>query len=219
MEHSVFLDESGDLGWTLNRPFRQDGSSQYFTIAFVVLPNGHIKYIKRLVKNFFKAQGITSEYKGAKFSKKRSKIMANRINNDLLSTYDPFIRVGAITARKANTPPQIIETKDNVLLYNHMMQEAICSHLTEKEYVTITPDERSVPTGSKNSCFDLIKHEIWLRNESSAMLSYREGISRNSELLMFIDWIANFVWRHYEDGQSDAYNVLTKFLEEKRLFF
>lgn len=36
---------------------------------------------------------------------------------------------------------------------------------------------------------------------------------------MFINWIANLVWRHHEDNQSDAYQLLNRHLDEDHLFF
>lgn len=180
-------------------------------------PNSEIKHVTRLVNRFFKAEGITKEYKGTDFSKGRSKNMAKRITN--LIDAHPYVKIGAITARKTNAPKPIIDNNEGVVLYNHMMQRTICPHLIGMDNVTLIPDERSVPRGSKNSCFDLIKHELWLCQNSTATLEYKEGDSKNSEELMFIDWIANFVWRHHEDNQSDAYHLLSRHLDEDHLFF
>jgi len=33
----VFLDESGDLGWNFEHPFRMGGSSRFLTLAFLVV--------------------------------------------------------------------------------------------------------------------------------------------------------------------------------------
>lgn len=35
---NVYLDESGDLGWVLDKPYRNGGSSRFMTIAFVACP-------------------------------------------------------------------------------------------------------------------------------------------------------------------------------------
>lgn len=43
----IFLDESGDLGWTFNKPNRAGGSSRFITIAGIVIDEAHSKYLKR----------------------------------------------------------------------------------------------------------------------------------------------------------------------------
>ena len=63
----VFLDESGDLGWKLGSPYLQGGSSQFFTLALLVVDSDTGKYPKRLVKELRKKYGMMSsrEIKGA----------------------------------------------------------------------------------------------------------------------------------------------------------
>ena len=68
MEYDVYFDESGDLGWKLNQPYRKGGSSQFFTIAYIIIPTDKNKYINRFIKQFHKdRQGIEKEVKGAEF--------------------------------------------------------------------------------------------------------------------------------------------------------
>jgi hypothetical protein len=35
---NLYLDESGDLGWTLDKPYQAGGSSRYLTIATLIIP-------------------------------------------------------------------------------------------------------------------------------------------------------------------------------------
>jgi hypothetical protein len=41
----IYIDESGDLGWTLDKPNRNGGSSKYITITGIVISNEEEKYI------------------------------------------------------------------------------------------------------------------------------------------------------------------------------
>ncbi|WMN84132.1 DUF3800 domain-containing protein [Vibrio parahaemolyticus] len=34
---NIYLDESGDLGWTFDSPYRRGGSSRYLTIASLIV--------------------------------------------------------------------------------------------------------------------------------------------------------------------------------------
>jgi len=54
VEYDVYYDESGDLGWKLNHPYRKGGSSQFFVIAYIILPTDKNKHINRFFKKFHK---------------------------------------------------------------------------------------------------------------------------------------------------------------------
>ncbi|MBF4102116.1 DUF3800 domain-containing protein [Gallibacterium anatis] len=51
MQISVYLDESGDLGWKFDAPYRQGGSSRYLTIAAIVINHDKRHILKRLMKD------------------------------------------------------------------------------------------------------------------------------------------------------------------------
>lgn len=217
MEVDVYFDESGDLGWTLDQPYRKGGSSRYFTIAYIILPADKNKYINRFLRKFNKSRNSSKEVKGAKFSNGRAKVMAKDIMK-LLDIHSDIL-IGSITAKKSGVPAQIVNSGNDDVLYNHMVQQAICSKLPAFSKVNIIPDKRSVPTGSQNSCSDLIKHDLWMIRGASVEIAYRPEESHHNERLMFIDWIANFVWRYHEDGHAHAYSILGRKLIEDTLFF
>src|ERR1017187_8997327 len=49
----IYLDESGDLGWTFTAPYGAGGSSRFLTIASVCVPPAESHLPKRLVKNMY----------------------------------------------------------------------------------------------------------------------------------------------------------------------
>lgn len=217
MEHDVYFDESGDLGWILDQPYRQGGSSRYFTIAYIIIAPENNKHINRFLRKFNRERGSNKEFKGADFAKARAKNTAVKIIN-MLDLHNDII-IGSITVKKTATPIRLIGTGNDDVLYNHMVQIGICSKINGFTKINIIPDKRSVPAGSQNGCSDLIKNELWLVQRSTVEIEYSPEESHNNDRLMFIDWIANFVWRHYEDGDSGAYNVLGRKLQETKLFF
>ena len=217
MEYDVYFDESGDLGWTLDQPFRKGGSSQFFTIAYLILPNEKNKHINRFVKKLYKERGSEKEKKGARFKKGKAKSLSARIIG-LLDIHKD-ITIGSVTVKKSSVPLPLINSQNDNVIYNHMVQKAICDKIASLGSVNIIPDKRSVPAASQNSCPDLIKNDLWLWKNSVTQIHYQPEESHNNERLMFIDWVANFVWRHYEDQHSGAYNILGKHLLEDKLFF
>lgn len=97
MSHKLYLDESGDLGWTFDKPFRNGGSSRFLTIAYLVVPNDHIKYCNRLVKNIYEVFKINPsiELKGTSMNDEQKKIAAGKIIR--LIREKPDLILGAIT--------------------------------------------------------------------------------------------------------------------------
>ena len=218
MEYDVYFDESGDLGWKLDQPYRKGGSSQFFTIAYLLIPKDKNKYINRFIRKFHHDRGGKErEYKGADFRLHRAKTIAHQIA-DLLAWNDDMI-LGAITVQKNHVPIRLTDSQNDSVLYDHMVQKALCDKLVDLKKATIIPDKRSVPRGSQNSCSDLLKGKLWLECGSEIVLEYLPEESHNNQRLIFIDWVANFVWRHYEDAKSDAYQRLQPVLQEERLFF
>ncbi|MEL7221834.1 MAG: DUF3800 domain-containing protein [Bacteroidota bacterium] len=218
IEYDIYFDESGDLGWTLDKPYRRGGgSSQYFTIAYLILPPHKNKIINRFIKRFNTERGSHKEYKGADFIEKRAKSMANKIGR-LLRIHED-IRIGVVTVQKKNLPVQLIGSGNDDVVYNYLVQRGICDKLEAATLVNIVPDKRSVPRGSQNSCSDLIKNDLWFWRKSAVDIQYAPEESHQNLRLIFIDWIANFVWRHYELEKSTAYKILEPHLEEHLLFF
>jgi len=218
MEYDIYFDESGDLGWILNQPYRKGGSSQFFTIAYLLLPTNKNKLITRFIKKFHKERkGKEIEIKGATFRNVRAKSMARKIV-DLLKSNPDFV-IGSVTVKKYNVPIRIKNDRNADVLYNHLVQLGLCSKISKLTKVNIIPDERSVPRGSQNSCSDLLKLRLWLELDSNVIINYQPEESHQNTRLIFIDWVANFIWRHYEDNNSDAYHVLKPWLAEHLLLF
>jgi ureidoglycolate hydrolase len=53
---TIYLDESGDLGWLLDKPHNQGGSSRYLTLAAVIVSAHKTHHIARVVRNLYKAR-------------------------------------------------------------------------------------------------------------------------------------------------------------------
>jgi hypothetical protein len=66
----IFIDESGDLGWTLDKPNRKGGSSRYITLTGILIADEDEKYINRFISDIYKKYNLTPniEKKGANFT-------------------------------------------------------------------------------------------------------------------------------------------------------
>ena len=216
-DFDIYLDESGDLGWNFESPYRNQGSSRYFTIAYVIIPTLQTKHIVRFVNKFKKKRGAIREIKGSEIRTGYAKTLARDIVR--LTDRLPEVVMGAVTAKKEGAPDILKINSHGDILYNHMVKKAVCAHLTDCDTVNIIPDKRSVPKGSQNSCLDLIRENIWINQAQEVNIKYTPEESHLNEQLVFIDWVANFTWRHYENGQSSPFQILSPHLKEDLLFF
>lgn len=61
----VYLDESGDTGWTFTHPFRHGGSSRFLCLAFMFLPESDRKLPKKIISGLYAKYGWKSEMKAS----------------------------------------------------------------------------------------------------------------------------------------------------------
>lgn len=217
MEFDVFFDESGDLGWVLDKPFRNGGSSKFFVISYIIIPTESKKHIVRFVKKTYKNRNkAIGELKGTNFKARGAKTVSREI---ILLLERHGFKVGCVVVKKCNVPIRLKDPQNKEVLYNFMVQLGICDKITSLDKVNIVPDARSVPNGSENSCSDLIKSKLWMELGSNTIINYSPEVSHQSYELMFIDWITNFTWRFYEDEKPEPLQILSQCIEIKTLFF
>jgi hypothetical protein len=217
MLRDVFFDESGDLGWQLTDSFRVGGSSNYFTIAFLILPPSKNKLIDRFVRRFNDKRGSSKEFKGANFRRGR----AAKISREMISLFrrNADIEIVCATIDKRTVAGVVQEKGNNDILYNYLVREGLIDRLRVFKTVRIVPDQRSIPHGSQNSCADLLKTALWFDESVETRISYAPEESHANYRLQFIDWMANFTWRSYENGDGDALEILRPFITEIRIGF
>ena len=59
----IILDESGDLGWTFDKPNGNGGSSRFITIAGIAVDEQQFKYVKRYISDLYQKYGLTLKLK------------------------------------------------------------------------------------------------------------------------------------------------------------
>lgn len=217
MKTLVYQDESGDLGWTFDKPNRNGGSSRYLTLAFITVPEAKKQQLWRLVKKIYQKYKLNPkvEKKGSSYTDEHAAYIAGRIA-DLVNKHDD-IKICAITIKKENVAEHI-RTDENII-YNYALVLKIAPVIKDLEHVTIIPDKRTIKVRSGNSCAEYLRTKLWLEMKSKTQVDYFPTESTDQPNLWFIDMVANFIWRHYEDGRSDAYKKLLPVLDEKLLFF
>jgi hypothetical protein len=213
----VFMDESGDLGWSLDKLYRKGGSSRFLTLAFMVADQDETKHPKRLVKRFCQSHGMHAghELKGCDLSAGQLQSFAERAAA-MLEKHSS-IRLCAITVNKQNVQDHI--RKDSNKLYNYMLNLSLLEHVKYSPTVVLSPDARSIKVASGSSLVDYLQTQLWFEHNATTVLDHQPQESQKSLAIQFVDVVAHIVWGFHEDAKALPYKVLAPHMRIKHLFF
>ena len=155
----IYLDESGDLGWTLDRPYRSGGSSRYLTIGALIVPSEKTHLPRRLIKRLYvdRKWQQSSEKKWTDMSAEAKVDFCNRAVKMKLA--EPAIAFTTITVKKENVQAHI--RADSNKLYNFMIKMLLLDHMAKLDHVVLVPDPRTIKVQSGNSLHDYLQTELW----------------------------------------------------------
>jgi hypothetical protein len=204
----VYLDESGDLGFG-------QGSSRYFTIAFVVVKNP-IHFI-RCVKEIKIKHNIPRnvELKG--------NTTREFIKEDLLRKLQKLdIEVHAITVRKKNVEPKL--RKDTNILYNYMVGLLLVERIlteTAGASVCVNVDRRVISITSGFKFNEYLRYKTWYegkRPDIELVINHRD--SHKDYAIQGVDIICNSIFKKYNSNNYKLFNIIQgKVKSDKRLFW
>lgn len=214
---NIYLDESGDLGWVFDKPYRRGGSSRFLTIAFVICPPSKKHLLKRVVRKIYNKthSDPTIELKGSSLSQSIKKNIASLLVKLLQENSDIFIC--SITVQKENVQEHI--RQDSNKLYNYMIRLAVLEHIGSYSGVHLIRDNKSIKVKSGNSLVDYLQTALWFEMNVETKVVDIPSDSKQVTNLVLVDWVNNIIWGHYEDGNNEAYNILKTVISEKHLFF
>jgi len=213
----VYLDESGDLGFKFDNPYRKGGSSRYLTLTFLLIPKKLSYLPKRIVKKIYKKRNrkTSNELKGSDLTPSEQIFFANEVVK-LLKKH-PEIKIFAITVYKKRVASHI--RADANKLYNYMVGLALLQRIKKIPQVTFVPDARSIKVRSGNSLVDYLHTEIWFKLNSKTEINNSPQESHKVFNLQFVDYVTHIIWEKYEDRRRKAFNILKSRVGLKELFF
>jgi hypothetical protein len=143
----VYLDESGDTGWTFTHPYRNGGSSRYLCLAFIFLPDESRRAARDLMTCLYRKYGWVAEKKAADATDSQRDDFAD-ITITMLKT-NPKIQIDCIVVKKENVQAHI--RSDGNKLYNYMCKLVIPEHVKDETSFHFYPDKRSIKLESGHS--------------------------------------------------------------------
>jgi hypothetical protein len=213
----IYLDESGDLGWKFDAPYRRGGSSRYLTISALCVPADKKHLPKRIVKDLYsKFKWPTGEErKWSVMTPEERLYFASRARD--LSAKHPEIVLHAIVVRKQNVMPHI--RNDANKLYNYMTRLALLDRMAQYDVVTMVPDPRSIRVKSGNSLHDYLQTELWFTKKAATNLITRPSDSATSLAVQFADMLAGAVQSRFEDNSTHVFQLIQPHLKLVQLYF
>ena len=164
----LYLDESGDLGWSFDAPHGAGGSSRYLTIGALCVPSEKKHIPKRVIR------GLYDQFSWpTKIEKKWSAMTQEERVEFCRAAYSmcekhPDIHLHAIVVRKENVQDHI--RNDSNKLYNYMIRLSLIDRMARYDSVTMVPDPRSIKVKSGNSLHDYLLTELWFTKSVTTAL-------------------------------------------------
>jgi len=213
----IYLDESGDLGWTLDQPYRRGGSSRHLTIAALIVSPENRHRPKRVIKKLYEKYSwdVSQERKWSDMKQAERVIFAERSKQLVESVQD--VKYFSITVKKENVQDHI--RQDSNKLYNYMINLLLSDEMARYDSVTLVPDPRSIKVESGNSLHDYLQTQLWFERGVQTQLNTCPCDSSCSRNVQFADMLSGLVQSHHEDRRSDPWRVLSPRIRSKALYF
>ncbi|HEX8061104.1 MAG TPA: DUF3800 domain-containing protein, partial [Cyclobacteriaceae bacterium] len=199
----VFLDESGDLGWSFSKPNREGGSSRFITVAGVVFDERQLKSLIRHLYDLMKRNKLNSytEKEGSSFFNDDAVALVKSLAT--ICETVPTLQIISITADKQKVPLPL--RRDTVIFYNHLLNNLLATVIQRYDDIDVVLDNRKIRIGSRNSFEDCIRARCWGELGLNTNISCRYENSERNPCIWLADWLSNFTWRHYEHKMHDPY--------------
>jgi hypothetical protein len=213
----IYLDESGDLGWSFDAPFRHGGSSRHLTIAALCVPSEKKHLPKRVIKKLYEKFGWKPEIE------KKWSMMNDGERTEFaqaahtLCRANPDIHLHTITVRKENV--QIHIRRDGNKLYNYMIRLSLLGRMRKHQEVHLIPDPRSIKVESGNSLPDYIQTLLWFHLNCQTTLKMQPIESHKSRGIQFADMLCGAIQTAFEDNNFRYSQIIGPCLFHKRLYF
>lgn len=211
----VYVDESGDLGWSFDRPYGDGGSSRYLTIAAMLIPLNKDHIPQRVVRNLYNAGrwDTKREKKWVDMAPPFRQTFARSASKLALKHADIEYRAIVVCKDKVS----LTLRADSNKLYNYMLKVLLLDKLARHERVTLIPDPRTVKV-SNGKMLDHYLEMMLYEKAAPTQLEVTPMDSRHCLNLQFVDMLAGVIQTHFEMRQSNYWQELQHQVFLERLF-
>ncbi|HFQ5220529.1 TPA: DUF3800 domain-containing protein [Vibrio vulnificus] len=221
MSVCFYLDESGDLGWSLDKPFGKGGSSQHLTIATISSEQESIKHIGRFMKEAKKRFGFSAkqEMKWKDLSHEQ-RLEFSQQAAQLIKKHDS-LQCYALVVAKRGVHPRLRNDKN--LLYNYLIKMSLLDEIIKYPNVTLIPDPQGIAPNTGAPLHIYIQHmayEYAVRTGSPVTsVGFKQLDSSSCFGIQFADMLAGIVQQKYEGISGEYLSHFAGLIKVKPFFF
>jgi hypothetical protein len=230
----AYLDESGDLGWKLDNPYLNFGSSRYFVIAIVVGMNNAHRRFGKVMGQLHKQQNWTSkkEKKWGTINELPREIFCQLAAKELAGNDELNVMIAVFHKESApsflrdvdvaQTHPQAnaaeilaLEAKYKGrahLVYAMMVAETLAAHLPVIDSFAFCPDELN---GGQRALDHILTYRLLIQDQRDLTLNRVERVAAMDAGLIFADMCAGAVFEAYERGVTKYLDILKPYVVVK----
>ncbi|MFM0740873.1 DUF3800 domain-containing protein [Paraburkholderia xenovorans] len=230
----AYLDESGDLGWKLEKPYMQGGASRYFVISIALGMNNQHRRIGKVVDELHKVQKWSSkkEKKWTTIGKEARENFCQLAAKELAEnaevkvfvavyhkeTAPDFLRtidVRAVHPDASEPEIQALEAKYKGrahLTYSMLVAETLAEHLPNLDSFTYCPDELNE---GQRTLDHILTYRLLIQQNRQLTLNRVDRKQPMQRGLDFADMCAGAVFEAYQFGEKSYLEILRPYIVVK----
>jgi len=209
----IFLDESGDLGFNLNK----SGTSENFIITFFVIKNKKPfdNIVKKTLAKMNKVerksiQGVLHSYK--LLPRRRKKLLKSILEYDF--------KLMVIRLNKSKVYTHLHNEKQ--VVYNYITN-ILLNRILDKKLIDTDQKVHLIASRRETNKFLNSNFKNYLKNKAqrthSIDIDINIALSNQEKCLQIVDLISWAYFRHIEHKDSSYYNIIKEMMEEEVILF
>lgn len=213
----IYLDESGDLGWSFGAPYRTGGSSRYLTISAVSTASTEPHLPGRLIRKLYQKHSWNPKIEKKWTYMTTKEKLSFAIQAKELLQHHSSIQYFSITVYKPRVQEHI--RQDPNKLYNYLIKLLLLDEMAKYSQVKFYPDPRNIKITSGDSLSDYLQTELFFTHQVPTKLITIPRDSASNKGVQFADMLSGLVQHHYEDNNSEAFKLLSPYIQLQTFLF
>ena len=215
----AYLDESGDLGWVLDKPYQHGGSSRFLTISSILVHKADKHRLGRALDTFKRKLFVDPrlELKSTDLTPDQ-RILFMDIFLHEAKKVNKFLRIISKTVAKDNVKKSAFKKEPN-LLYNYTTALCLLEKIADLEKVDLFADSRVTKVDAKLSFNQYLATKLAGDHDSDCQFNVHHVNSQHSQEVQCADIITNIIWRSYEFDVAWEKEKIKSYLSDGTLYF
>ena len=216
MTTTIFMDEAGDTGWSLDAPYGHRGSSRFLILAAIVIPPGKNVYVERIMRGIYrgrKGRALSKELKSTELNQWEKKQIATKLL--AMTRQHPDITLHGIVAEKGNVNSALRARSES--FYTHMAEQMLYSELAKHTVVEFYPDARTLKQKDRHALPNYLETRLAIGGHVPTITTIPSESGSFLEI-QCADVISAILFAQYERSDSTCLDILAPAITITKLY-